>query len=407
MPLRSRSAVFSESDSAPCALPFSFSQGSVRKNSRQMILAAGDKRAHVGSMPACLAVIAEREHSSVLFTQRDQRPSTVSDMISFGVSDGEIDDRFYFYFLAASDAEVCSGSVTNPALLTSSSSRNARLGADEELICIITKGVNELGLEWSLLRSHLAAGWTIVYSLGDIKVPLPLLPLGSYELTISWHAPHTSRIRPSASVALTSVDSASHATHPVLAETKGSIRGLASRTPPRNGDSGLCISLGPMEGPFLAKRGVILDTAHRRKVVMTDTSNKGWGALCKGKPSFGLWSEEESGLHINCLEMLAVCQACHFFLPDIPGHHVLIRSDSRSVVSNINHQGSLVSKRLCVLANDLLVWAQNNLRSLKATHLPCKMNRGADMLSRNNVSSEEWMLHPLVVQRICETFGRA
>ncbi len=98
LPLRSRSAVFSESDSAPCALPFSFSQGSVRKNSGQMILAAGDKRAHVGSMPACLAVIAEREHSSALFTQRDQRPSTVSDMISFGVSDGEIDDRFYFYF---------------------------------------------------------------------------------------------------------------------------------------------------------------------------------------------------------------------------------------------------------------------------------------------------------------------
>ncbi len=243
--------------------------------------------------------------------------------------------------------------------------------------------------------------------IGCYQSPPPPSSPDSYELTISWHAPHTSRIRPSASVALTSVDSASHATHPVLAETKGSIRGLASRTPPRNGDSGLCISLGPMEGPFLAKRGVILDTAHRRKVVMTDTSNKGWGALCKGKPTFGLWSEEESGLHISWLEMLAVCQACHFFLPDIPGHHVLIRSDSRSVVSYINHQGSLVSKRLCVLANDLLVWAQNYLRSLKATHLPGKMNRGADMLSRNNVSSEEWMLHPLVVQRICETFGRA
>ncbi len=69
--------------------------------------------------------------------------------------------------------------------------------------------------------------------------------------------------------------------------------------------------------PFWLKRGVILDTAHRRKVVTTDASNKGWGALCDGKPTFGLWSEEESGLHINCLEMLAVCQACQFFLPDI------------------------------------------------------------------------------------------
>ncbi len=51
----------------------------------------------------------------------------------------------------------------------------------------------------------------------------------------------------------TSVGSASHATHPVPAEAEGSIRSLASRTPPRNGDSGLCISSGPLEGPLLAK----------------------------------------------------------------------------------------------------------------------------------------------------------
>ncbi len=49
------------------------------------------------------------------------------------------------------------------------------------------------------------------------------------------------------------------------------------------------------------KQGVILDTAYRRKVVTTDASNKGWRALCKGKPTFCLWSEKESGMHINCL----------------------------------------------------------------------------------------------------------
>ncbi len=166
-----------------------------------------------------------------------------------------------------------------------------------------------------------------------------------------------------------------------------------------------CVSaLAHWRDPFWLKQGVILDTAHRRKVVMTDASNKGWGALSEGKPTFGLWSEEESGLHINCLELLAVCQACQFFLPDIRGHHVLIRSDSRSVVSYINH---LASKQLCTKVSNHLVWAQNNLHSLKATHVPGKMNQGADMLSRNNVSSEEWTLHPLAVQRIWEIFGKA
>ncbi len=93
--------------------------------------------------------------------------------------------------------ELCSGSVNDPTLLTSSSSRNARLRADEELICIMTKAVNELRLKCSPLRSHLAAGWTSVFSLGAIKAP---------RQRSSPFFPHSSRIRPSASVALTSVD---------------------------------------------------------------------------------------------------------------------------------------------------------------------------------------------------------
>ncbi len=115
--------------------------------------------------------------------------------------------------------------------------------------------------------------------------------------------------------------------------------------------------------------------------------------------------KEKSGLQINCLEMLAVCQACQFFLTDIRGHHVLIRSYSRSVVSYINHQGCLVSKRLCTLANNLLVWAQNNLRSLKARHIveeQC-LFRGMDAppaRSSNNLGSIwQSLSRPLRLQR--------
>ncbi len=75
--------------------------------------------------------------------------------------------------------------------------------------------------------------------------------------------------------------------------------------------------------------------------------------------------------------------------------------------SFINHQGGLISKCLYKLVNYLLVWAQTNLRSLRATHVPGKINQEANMLSRNNVPSEEWTLHPLSVQKIWEVFGRA
>ncbi len=169
-----------------------------------------------------------------------------------------------------------------------------------------------------------------------------------------------------------------------------------------------CVTaLTPWKNPRWMEKGVAMGLVHTRKVVTTDASNTGWGALCEGKPTFGHWSKTESGFHINCLEMLAVCRACQFFLPDLIGRHVLIRSDNMSVVSYINHQGGVSSKRLFILAERLLEWAQLNLRSLRAAHLPGRLNQGADMLSRSNVPSEEWMLHPQVVQKIWKTFGKA
>ncbi len=108
-----------------------------------------------------------------------------------------------------------------------------------------------------------------------------------------------------------------------------------------------CVTaLTPWKNPRWMEKGVAMGLVHTRKVVTTDASNTGWGALCEGKPTFGHWSKTESGFHINCLEMLAVCRACQFFLPDLIGRHVLIRSDNMSVVSYINHQGGVSSKRL-------------------------------------------------------------
>ncbi|XDV35944.1 hypothetical protein PO909_005806 [Leuciscus waleckii] len=64
------------------------------------------------------------------------------------------------------------------------------------------------------------------------------------------------------------------------------------------------------------------------------------------------------------------------------------------------------SKLLFKLVKHLLIWAHHNLRSLRAAHVPGKLNQGADMLSRSNVPSES-MLHPHMVHTIWETFGKA
>ncbi len=158
--LRSRLAFISEGDSAPRAFPFCSSQGPVRKKQ----LGRGFEQLVTSELKSAQcphASPSQREHSPVLFTQLDQRPSTAgSDMISFGVSDNDLDDSFS---LAASDVEELSGSVTDPALLPSSASRSARLRVDEKLIHVM-KGYEHLPpLDESVaanLCPPMAIGWT-------------------------------------------------------------------------------------------------------------------------------------------------------------------------------------------------------------------------------------------------------
>ncbi len=105
--------------------------------------------------------------------------------------------------------------------------------------------------------------------------------------------------------------------------------------------------------------------------------------------------------------MLAVFIALKNFLADLRGHHVLVHSDNASVVSYINHQGCLLSRPLCNLACQILLWSQGKLRSLRATYIPGVHNVGADNLSRQGLRPGEWRIHPEVVELIWREFGQA
>ncbi|XP_058624259.1 uncharacterized protein LOC131535672 [Onychostoma macrolepis] len=157
----------------------------------------------------------------------------------------------------------------------------------------------------------------------------------------------------------------------------------------------------------LYHRGVRIGQVIRRKNVTTDASSTGWGAVCDGRPAFGTWSETEKSWHINCLELRAVHLALECFLPDILQRHVLIRTDSMTVVAFINHQGGVNSRPLLQLARDLLLWADRHLLSIRAVHVPGRLNYGVDLLSRGGIIHGEWILHPLTVNMIWSVFGRA
>ncbi len=159
--------------------------------------------------------------------------------------------------------------------------------------------------------------------------------------------------------------------------------------------------------PWFLSQGPMLGASCRRKMLTTDASLTGWGAISEGRSSQGLWKDHHLSWRINRLDMLAVFLALKNFLTDLRGHHVLVRSDNTSVVSYINHQGGLRSRPLCKLACQILLWSQRKLLSLRATCIPGAHNIGADILSRQGLRPGEWRLHPEVVELMWKEFGQA
>ncbi|KAL3966727.1 ryanodine receptor 1 [Sarotherodon galilaeus] len=142
------------------------------------------------------------------------------------------------------------------------------------------------------------------------------------------------------------------------------------------------LALRPWREPRLLHQGSRIGRVLFRKVVSTDASLRGWGALCEGASVRGIWSAAQRQLHINHLELLAVFLALKHFRPVLEGQHVLVRTDNSTVVSYINRQGGTRSLPLLKLSRSLLLWCSVHFLSLRATHVPGHLNLGPDLLSR-------------------------
>ena len=88
--------------------------------------------------------------------------------------------------------------------------------------------------------------------------------------------------------------------------------------------------------------------------VFTDASLAGWGAHFPSSEVAGVWSYDQSQLHINMLEMLAVQNALREFDSILPTGRIQVRSDNTTVVSYIQKQGGTHSHSLSVLVERIL-----------------------------------------------------
>ena len=116
----------------------------------------------------------------------------------------------------------------------------------------------------------------------------------------------------------------------------------------------------------------------------------------------GTWSVPESKLHINHFELKAVFMALKEFQDLCSNNIVLVATDNTTVVAYINKEGGMKSGSLCALLWRILSWCTRKQVTLKAHHIPGRLNVIADKLSRlGQTIQTEWSLHPEVFKAIC------
>ena len=104
-------------------------------------------------------------------------------------------------------------------------------------------------------------------------------------------------------------------------------------------------------------------------------------------------------LHINYLELKAVFLALKDLCSD---KIVLIATENTTVVSYINKERGMRSGTLYALLWRILTWCTRNRVSIKARHIPGRLNVVSDKLSRlGQTIQTEWSLLPVVFQAIC------
>ena len=135
----------------------------------------------------------------------------------------------------------------------------------------------------------------------------------------------------------------------------------------------------------------------------TDASHYRWGAHLEPTTlSFhGRWTENQSQLHINMLEMMAIRLALKQAKTFIQHSCIMISTDNTTVVSYINKQGGTHSPNLCVEVWKILNWCLEQDIVIRVCHIPGKFNILADRLSRlDKPIKTEWALDQTVANSV-------
>ena len=140
--------------------------------------------------------------------------------------------------------------------------------------------------------------------------------------------------------------------------------------------------------------------------VFTDASMTSWGAHCEDLTFSGDWSPQERHRSINQLELLAVIRTLEALPPHFSGSKLMLATDNSTTVAYINKFGGTRSRPLWELTLQLYLLAQTRDFKIRARHIPGRLNRLADGLSRaNQVVNTEWTLAMPVARAVLDLWG--
>lgn len=141
-------------------------------------------------------------------------------------------------------------------------------------------------------------------------------------------------------------------------------------------------------------------------MITTDASKTGWGGHTDHSQMQGLWGNVDSAQSSNFRELKAIWIALSS-LPSLPpkGAQILIRSDNKTAVAQINRQSNPRHPHLLELSKAIWAWALTQGFTLKAEYIPGVENVKADRLSRSKSPPQaDWKITSSVSRKIQKIF---
>ena len=129
------------------------------------------------------------------------------------------------------------------------------------------------------------------------------------------------------------------------------------------------------------------------KVIQSDASKLGWGAVCGTQKSGGRWAPGECEAHINYLELFAAFLALKTFCTRDNNTHIQLQLDNTTAIAYLNNMGGTKSIELNSLSITIWKWCIQRYLWVSAVHIAGKLNGDADNKSRVFNDKHEYMLN--------------